>query len=383
MGSVSGRPRARGRLTAVGAACAVTAALVAVPLVQHGAQHGARPAAADAAHAGTPPHTAPHTPPHPSGGAEQAAARTAPAAPSREEKCPSTGQPAEASVPASTAGGPTLDAMLARKGDQRTLVVGVDQNSYRWGYLNPATDQFEGFDIDLAHAIAKNIFGDADAVTFKPVSTAERTTALANGSVDLVVRTMTIACNRLDQAEFSTAYFTAGQQVLAPRDGSGITGYNESLSGKRVCTATGSTAVQELEKANPYHVVFWDRSNGKGYNPHHVDADDLSVANQLDCLVRLQLGLVDAVITDNALAAAQAAQDPAVELKGKKPFTTEYYGVAAKPGADDLVARVNSVLEQYRSGGAASPWRRSYDKWLKAELGPSAGPPAPLYLTGH
>ncbi|WP_329457841.1 transporter substrate-binding domain-containing protein [Streptomyces sp. NBC_01497] len=373
MGSVLGRLRGWGGVSAMGAACAacaVTATLVLVPLAHHGTGAADVRAGAPAADRAT----------------DAAARRTSgvAAAPGQEQRCSSTGQPAEASVPASDAGGPDIDKMLARKGDKRRLVVGVDQNSYQWGYLNPATDQFEGFDIDLAHAIAKNIFGDANAVTFKPVSTAERTEALANGSVDIVVRTMTIACNRLADADFSTAYFKAGQQVLAPKgDATTITGYDATLRHKRVCTATGSTAVQELEKSNPYQVYFWDKANNKGYNPEHKDVDDLSVANQLDCLVRLQLGLVDAVITDNALAAAQAAQDPAVELKGDAPFTTEYYGVAAKPHADDLVARINAVLEQYRSGGAGSPWQKSYDKWLKAELGPTAGPPAPLYLTGH
>ncbi|MBP0461702.1 glutamate ABC transporter substrate-binding protein [Streptomyces montanisoli] len=360
MGHASGRLRGWGGVTAMGAACAVTAALTLVPLSHHGTG-SAGPSAAPPVHR-----------------VEAAARETADAG--AEADCPSTGRPAEASLPPSSGSGPTIDKMLRREGDARKLIVGVDQNSYRWGYLNPATDAFEGFDIDLAHAIAKSVFGDANAITFRPVSTKERTTELANGSVDIVVRTMTISCDRLKEAEFSTAYFTAGQQVLAPRS-STITGYNRTLAHKRVCTATGSTGVQELEKDNPYGAYFWDASRNVGHNPDHVDVDDLSVPNQLDCLVRLQLGLVDAVITDNALAAAQAAQDPAVELKGE-PFTTEYYGVAARRGADDLVARINYVLEQYRSGGADSAWQKSYDKWLKAELGPTTGPPAPRYLPG-
>jgi len=194
---------------------------------------------------------------------------------------------------------------------------------------------------------------------------------------------MTIDCTRIGQAAFSTAYFKAGQQVLAPK-ASGITGYDASLEGKRVCTATGSTAVQQLEDPahpNPHHVVFWDKARNTGYDPHHVDVDDLSVPNQLDCLVRLQLGLVDAVITDNALAAAQAAQDPAVELKGS-PFTVEYYGVAAKRGNDDLVRRINHVLADYRTGGADSAWSRSYDRWLRTGPDDRTRPPAPIYLPG-
>lgn len=100
--------------------------------------------------------------------------------------------------------------------------------------------------------------------------------------------------------------------------------------------------------------------------------------NQLDCLVRLQLGQVDAVVTDGALAASQAAQDPTVELKGKT-FTEDYYGVAMKLGADDLVRRVNQVLVDYRKSGG---WQASYTKWLSATLkadSPSATPPTAHY----
>ena len=79
--------------------------------------------------------------------------------------------------------------------------------------------------------------------------------------------------------------------------------------------------------------------------------------NQLDCLVRLQLGEADAMVTDNALAAGQAAQDPSVELMGE-PFTDEPYGVAMNLEDEDLVRRVNKVLEDYREGGADSPWMR-------------------------
>lgn len=100
--------------------------------------------------------------------------------------------------------------------------------------------------------------------------------------------------------------------------------------------------------------------------------------NQLDCLVRLQLGEADAVVTDGALAASQAAQDPSVELKGGT-FTTEFYGVAMKKGSDDdLVRRVNQVLADYRKDG----WRQSYDKWLAPTLGPdspSENPPVAQY----
>ncbi|MFD9562251.1 glutamate ABC transporter substrate-binding protein [Streptomyces sp. NPDC059994] len=264
----------------------------------------------------------------------------------------------EASLPPSGDDGPTV-AKIRQNGKLR---VGVDQNSFRWGYRNPATGQLEGFDIELVRAIAKNILGDPDAVIYRTIPTSQRVPALQKNQVDIVVRTMTINCKRIGQVAFSSAYFKAGQQVLAPKD-STITGYNPTLKGKKVCTAAGSTAFDALEK-NAYGALY----------------KDLTVPSQLDCLVRLQLGQVDAVVTDNALAAGQAAQDPAVQLKGD-PFTEEYYGVAANLQSTDLVRRINQVLVDYRSGGTNSLWMKAYRDWLAADLPGISGPPEPKYLS--
>ncbi|MFI2200917.1 glutamate ABC transporter substrate-binding protein [Streptomyces sp. NPDC020192] len=267
----------------------------------------------------------------------------------------------------SGADGPTIDAIKSRTGERRKLIVGVDQNSYHWGYRNPNTQgaELEGFDIDLVHRIAQDILGDPDAVQFKAIPTSQRISAIQDGRVDMVVRTMTITCGRLSQVAFSAPYFKTGQQVLAPKSSS-ITGYNSTLAGKKVCTAAGSTAYTKL-----------DADKKGGTLPASTDIST-TVPNQLDCLVRLQLGEVDAVVTDGALAASQAAQDPTVELKGAA-FTTEYYGVAMKQDATDLVRRVNRVLVDYRSSG----WQKSYDTWLSATLGTDSAasePPAPRYL---
>ncbi|QTZ91968.1 glutamate ABC transporter substrate-binding protein [Streptomyces auratus] len=249
-------------------------------------------------------------------------------------------------------------AAVSRIKEKGQLVVGVDQNTYRWGYRDPATGKLAGFDIDLVWAIARDILGPDPDVVFKAVPTAQRVPALQRHTVDMVVRTMTINCARKAQVAFSTAYFQAGQQVLAPK-ASKIKAFDDSLRGKRVCTAAGSTGESEL------------RAQRHG-------ASVLTVPNQLDCLVRLQLGEADAVLTDNALAAAQAAQDPTVELKGR-PFTDEPYGVAMNQDDTDLVRRVNKVLDDYRDGGSDSPWMRAYRTWLRADLPGISGPPSPEY----
>ncbi|MFF5444613.1 glutamate ABC transporter substrate-binding protein [Streptomyces sp. NPDC012888] len=309
-------------------ACALTAVAVLLPLAHGTGAPGGRPAQ------------------H----AVQEAPAVAPALPGADT-CPDP----EASLRPNGADGAAIQRIKAAG----KLVAGVDQNSYRWGYRDPATGQLTGFDIDLVRAIAQDVLGDPDAVIYRAIPTSERIPALKEGRVDIVVRTMTINCERLEEVAFSTAYFEAGQQVLAPRNTS-ITGYDTSLKGRRICTAAGSTAEAALVKQSYGSVP-------------------VSVPNQLDCLVRLQLGQVDGIVTDNALAAGQAAQDPSVMLVGT-PFTREYYGVAMNKEATDLVRRVNKVLEGYRAGGGSSAWTASYNRHLNADLrGAGATAPAPKY----
>ncbi|HEY5836296.1 MAG TPA: glutamate ABC transporter substrate-binding protein [Streptomyces sp.] len=264
--------------------------------------------------------------------------------------------------------GPTDGAAVRTIVDRERLVVGVDQNSYLWGFRDPATGRIDGFDIDIVKAVAQDILGDEDKVQYLTVPTNKRIELIENGTVDMVVRTMTINCKRLEDVAFSTAYFEAGQQILAPKS-SPITGYDASLKGMRVCTADDSTGDTKLTDI--------DKATGKS-DAQRFGADVQIVPNQLDCLVRVQLGLADAVLTDNALAAGQAAQDPSMELKGR-PVTREPYGVAMNLGSPDLVRRVNQVLDGYRAGGSGSAWMKSYDHWLADELKGISGPPEPKY----
>ncbi|MGW2044427.1 glutamate ABC transporter substrate-binding protein [Streptomyces sp. NPDC001858] len=307
----------------------------------------------------------PWTQSHGEGSAGRGGQGAAEGSPAADATCTA---PEKQTLAPSTADGPTIAAIKARQGAKRKLIVGVDQNSYRWGYRDPNNTgaELEGFDIDLVHRIAQDILGDPDAVQFKAIPTNQRIPAIQEGRVDMIVRTMTISCGRLADVAFSAPYFKTGQQVLAPKS-SPITGYDDTLAKNKVCTATGSTANTQLDE---------DKKANKLASTVDIST---TVPNQLDCLVRLQLGEVDAVVTDGALAASQAAQDPTVELKGA-PFTTEYYGVAMKKDASDLVRRVNQILVEYRASG----WQTSYDTWLSATLGTDAAksqpPTPPQYL---
>ncbi|GLW69543.1 sugar-binding protein [Kitasatospora phosalacinea] len=232
------------------------------------------------------------------------------------------------------------------------LIVGVDQSAYNWGYRDSQTGRIEGFDIDLARAVARSILGDPDKVRLKTVATADRVKLLQAQpqTVDLIARAMTITCDRLAQISFSAPYFRVSQRVVAPK-AAHARSVAEALGGKRVCAALNSSSHNEL-KADP-----------------HGAASVVTPDNQLDCLVLMELGEADATLSDSSLAAAMVAQDQTMELAGES-FLPTYMGVGMNKNDTDLVGWVNQVLVDWRNSGA---WQASYDRWLR----PGMGDPGP------
>jgi polar amino acid transport system substrate-binding protein len=241
-------------------------------------------------------------------------------------------------------------AAIAERG---RLIVGVDQNTYLFGFRNPNTGRLEGFDIDIAREMARAIFGDPDRIQLRVVDASQRESMLQEGKVDLVVRTYSITCARKDVVDFSTVYFNANQRVLTTK-GSGIDSF-PALSGKRVCAVAGTTSLAKLFELNP---------------PPRVS----SVATWTDCLLMLQQGQVDAISTDDVVLKGLAHQDPTVEVVGES-VAVEPYGIGVPKGHDDLVRFVNGVLEKIRDDGT---WERLYEAHLR-ELGPVPAPPEPRY----
>ncbi|MQY31047.1 glutamate ABC transporter substrate-binding protein [Nocardia aurantia] len=251
--------------------------------------------------------------------------------------------------PSTDVSGPTLTTIRTRG----RLVVGLDIGSNLFSFRDPLTGALAGFDVDIAREIARDLFGSTDRIEFRILGAGDRESALRQHTVDVVVKTMTITCERRRYASFSSPYLLAHQRILALRP-SRITGLAE-LAGKRVCVVEGTTSIDRMHREQPAATM-------------------LSVPTLSDCLVVLQQGQVDAVTTDNVLLAGLAVQDPFTRMVGGT-LSDEPYGVGIPSGADDLVRFVNHTLERIRIDGT---WERLYQRWL-ASLGPSPGPPTPTY----
>ncbi|MFC4807770.1 ABC transporter substrate-binding protein [Paenibacillus sp. GCM10023250] len=234
------------------------------------------------------------------------------------------------------AGSAALDAIKSRG----KLVVGVKFDTKLFGLKDPASGNVEGFDVDIAKALAKEIVGDETKIELKEVTSKTRIPMLNNGEIDMIVATMTVTEERKKEVDFSDVYFKAGQSLLVKK-GSPIKSIDDIKKGIKVLAVKGSTSVDNIKEKAP-------------------DATVLEFDNYQDAFSALKAGQGDTLTTDNAILYGMAAQDPNYEVVGE-PFTDEPYGIAIKKGETALLDAVNAGLKKLNDSGA---YKEIYEKWI-------------------
>jgi general L-amino acid transport system substrate-binding protein len=161
--------------------------------------------------------------------------------------------------------GKGIDAIKARG----TLSCGVSPATP--GYSNPDDKgNWVGFDVDYCRALAVAIFNDPNKVTYKPLTSKERFTALQSGEVDLLSRTTTWTMSRDSSMglSFAGTMFYDGQGFMVKKS-LGVKAAKE-LNGASVCVQTGTTT--ELNLADFF------RTNKITYKPVVFEKADETVA---------------------------------------------------------------------------------------------------------
>ena len=102
------------------------------------------------------------------GGTQEATPTEAPVEAATE--APAEAPAAEATEAPAVVTGNTLDAVRSRG----TLRCAGNQSVPGFGYINPDTNEFEGFDIDFCKAFAVAALGDANALEVRPTTANER-----------------------------------------------------------------------------------------------------------------------------------------------------------------------------------------------------------------
>jgi glutamate transport system substrate-binding protein len=219
------------------------------------------------------------------------------------------------------------------------VTVGVKEDQPGLGFLDVTSGERTGFDVDIARWIAASLGYDEADIEFKPIASANREQAIVNGDIDYYVGTYSINDKRKELIDFAGPYFITGQGLLVAADAPEADKL-EDFEGKTVCSATGSTPIQNI------------KANFPGIKTQEYDLYSACVQDLID-------GKVDAVTTDQAILIGYAAQYPDdVKVTGGL-FTEERYGVGLAKGDDVLRAHINDLFTDN-----PEIWQAIFDKNL-------------------
>lgn len=143
-----------------------------------------------------------------------------------------------------SAAGPIATRIMERG----ELICGGNATLAGFGVVNDA-GEYSGLDIDFCRAVAAAILGDANAIVVRPLTAAERPTALAAGEIDMLSRNTTWTLSRDTEwgAIFAPTTFYDGQGLMVNVD-DGIETL-EDLEDEVICTNAGTTTELNITDA--------------------------------------------------------------------------------------------------------------------------------------
>jgi polar amino acid transport system substrate-binding protein len=202
------------------------------------------------------------------------------------------------------------------------------------GYKNPKTGEMEGFEVELAKAVASELLGDHNKITFVRVLPDNRLETLQEDKSDIVISQLTITPDRAEKVDFSIPYYV-GREAILVRKGGSIKRY-EDLKGKRVALAAGSISLRRMQA--------------------HLTESTLIVTPE-------EAGGVEAVVKGEA----DAASNDDINLKRMHKnlanpeafevidigdhFDPKPFGIAVKKGNQELVKLLNEIIAKLDASG--------------------------------
>lgn len=230
-----------------------------------------------------------------------------------------------------------------------TIIAGVSFDIPGMGYKNPRTGLIEGFEADLARAIAEKLLGAPDRIDFYQITDEKRIPALQSDLVDMVLSQLTITPDRAEQVDFSIPYYITREGLLVPK-GSDIRG-SDDLKGKRIAVTEGSISLRRMRASLP------------------------SLPDATLVITPLSFGNLEAVANGEADAASndminltmmhRASDHPEryeiIDIGDR--FDKKPFGVAVKKGNHPFIDLLNRAVEALKAAGEID---RLFNKNLEA-----------------
>ncbi len=244
---------------------------------------------------------------------------------------------------ASGGGGGTTsasDSHLTQVLKSHTIRIGVQSEAAPWG-VQKSDGSFEGFDIDIAKALA-------DALGAKPkfiaVTNESRIPMLQADKADVMIASFTATDERAQQVAFTIPYAAGGTLIAVPENSS-IRSYGD-LAGKSVSASRGSIGEQILES-------------------HFPKAKPALFNSFADSVQALKSGKVDALIENNVIVPQLVQKDSNLRVLQGPVLEPSLMSMGIKQGDQVWMNYLNNFIRNYNVSGQNDTASK---KWLSQPM---------------
>ncbi|MDX5626599.1 MULTISPECIES: arginine ABC transporter substrate-binding protein [unclassified Brenneria] len=203
-----------------------------------------------------------------------------------------------------------------------------------------ADNKIQGFDIDLANALCKEM---RVTCTFSNQAFNGLVPGLNYRRFDAVIAGMDIAPERQKQVSFTQPYYDNSALFIAQK---GKYPAIDALKGKRVGVQNGTTYQKYLQEK-------------------YADITTVPYDSHQNAVLDLKSGRLDAVFSDTAVINEWLKHNPTLAALGDKITDKDYFGIglgiAVRKGNEELANKFNVALDKIRQNGR---YQAIYEKWF-------------------
>ena len=261
----------------------------------------------------------------------------------------SSGGTTSASGPVQSFAPSTAMAKIQKRGK---LIVGVKFDQPLFGLKNPVSGKLEGFDIEIARMLAKDLTGNPDNIEFVESVTKNREAFIQQGKVDVIIATYAVTDERKAVVGFAGPYFDTGVSMMVRKDDTSIT-KGADLAGKTVCTTTGARAIDILEDKVP-------------------EAKLTEFATYSECAQALKEKRVQAVVTGETILLGVVAQNQEQFRLVPGYIDVEADAIGFPKSDTALHDYLDGFLKRIAGNGE---WKTAYDATVGTQKKGDATPP--------
>jgi polar amino acid transport system substrate-binding protein len=221
-----------------------------------------------------------------------------------------------------------------------TLLIGILGTDEPNSFVDPATRQFVGYEIDLGNALGRRL---GVKVSFKQLAVAARIPELQQGRVDILEASLTHNKEREALIDFSLTTLASGQKIMV-RKASNIA-HVAQLAGKKVITVKGGTQEVNARKVIPGVDVVTFETSQQAFQAFRQGKGQGYVNDEVSILADY----------------AKLGPEQASYLLLPENLSVEPLAIGLRKGEPALKAAIDAALRDIeKTGEAEKIWRR----WL-------------------